>query len=70
MARLIKARAKALVDEQFFQNSDQVIEYTQKLKQLHKEPESSILRKELDIGDGVLDPKIKEQELRNWFEFI
>ena len=70
MARLIKARAKALVDEQFFQNFDQVTEYTQKLKKLHKEPASLILRKELDIGVGVLDPKIKEQELRNWLEFI
>jgi GMP synthase (glutamine-hydrolysing) len=70
MARLIKARAKALVDEQFFQNFDQVTEYTQKLKKLHKEPESLMLRKELDIGVGVLDPKIKEQELRNWLEFI
>jgi GMP synthase (glutamine-hydrolysing) len=70
MARLIKARAKALVDEQFFQNFDQVTEYTQKLKKLHKESESSILGKELDIGVGVLDPKIREQELRNWLEFI
>ncbi len=70
MARLIKARAKALVDEQFFQNFDQVTEYTQKLKKLHKESESSILGKELDIGAGVLDPKIREQELRNWLEFI
>ncbi len=70
MARLIQARAKALVDEQFFQSFDQVTEYTQKLKKLHKESESSILRKELDIGVGVLDPKIREQELRNWLEFI
>jgi len=70
MARLIQARAKALVEEQFFQNFDQVTEYTQKLKKLHKEPESSILGKELDIGAGVLDPKIREQELRNWLEFI
>ncbi len=70
MARLIQARAKALVDEQFFQNFDQVTEYTQKLKKLHKESESSTLGKELDIGAGVLDPKIREQELRNWLEFI
>jgi GMP synthase (glutamine-hydrolysing) len=70
MARLIKARAKALVDEQFFQNFDQVTEYTQKLKKLHKESESSILGKELVIGVGVLDSKIREQELRNWLEFI
>ena len=70
MARLIQARAKALVDEQFFQNFDQVTEYTQKLKKLHKESESSTLGKELDIGAGVLDPEIREQELRNWLEFI
>ncbi len=51
-------------------NFDQVTEYTQKLKKLHKEPESSTFGKELDIGVGVLDPKIREQELRNWLEFI
>ena len=56
--------------EQSRKNFDQVTEYTQKLKKLHKESESLTLGKELDIGVGVLDAKIREQELRNWLEFI
>lgn len=70
MARLIKARAEALVKENFFQNTNQVIEYADKLNQLQDNPLSLELRKELNIGDSVLDTKIKEQELRNWINYI
>lgn len=70
MARLLKARAEALVKENFFQNTNQVVEYADKLIQLHKNPHSVELSKELNIGEDVLDPQIKEQELRNWLKFI
>lgn len=70
MGRLLKARAEALVKENFFQNANQVIEYAEKLIQLHNNPHFLELRKELNIGEGVLDLRIKEQELRNWLKFI
>ncbi len=70
MARLIKARAQALVEEGFFENSDQVLEYTDKMNKLHKNPDSQKLKTQLNIDDSVVDPRIKEQELRNWLEYI
>ncbi len=70
MARLLKARAEALVKENFFQNTHQVVDYAQKLNRLQDHPLSLELRKELNIGEGVLDPTIKEQELRNWLDYI
>ncbi len=70
MARLLKARAEALVKEKFFQDTNQVVEYADKLNQLHQNPNSLELSKELNIGNGVLDPQIKEQELRNWLNYI
>ncbi|MCP4670784.1 MAG: hypothetical protein GY857_05710 [Desulfobacula sp.] len=70
MARLIKARAQALVDEGFFNTTDQVLEYAKKMDQLHDNPESEELKTQLNIDGSVIDPEIKEQELRNWLEFV
>ncbi|MCP4103932.1 MAG: type 1 glutamine amidotransferase [Desulfobacteraceae bacterium] len=68
MARLIKARAEPLVKEGFFSATDEVLAYTDKLIALHKQPDSSELRLELDIGEDILNPEIREQELRNWID--
>jgi GMP synthase (glutamine-hydrolysing) len=70
MARLIKARAQALVTEGFFTTTDQVIEYAKKMGQLHDKPESEELKTQLNIDDSVIDPEIKEQELRNWLNYL
>ena len=70
MARLIKARAQALVDETFFQTTGDVIQYADQLNQLHQHPDNLELSTQLNIGEGVLTPQIKEQELRNWLRYI
>lgn len=70
MARLIKARAQALVTEGFFNTTDQVLEYAKKMDKLHENPESVELKISLNIDDSVVDPGIKELELRNWLEFV
>ena len=70
MARLIKARAQALVDEELFQTTNHVIHYADQLNRLHHDPNNYELSSGLNIGAGVLEPQIKEQELRNWLKFI
>ena len=70
MARLIKARAQALVTEGFFEKIDQALEYAKKLIQLHETPESVKLKTQLNIDESVIDSGIKEQELRNWLNYL
>lgn len=70
MARLIAARARALVREGFFPDEAAVATYAAKMKQLSADPDSAVLRAELDVGDDIIDPLIRETELRNWLRFI
>jgi GMP synthase (glutamine-hydrolysing) len=70
MGRLIAARAKALVREGFFPDEAAVASYAATMKELAADPASVELRAELDVGDDILDPRIREVELRNWLRFI
>jgi GMP synthase (glutamine-hydrolysing) len=70
MARLIAARAKALVREGFFPDDAAVATYAARMKELSANPDSAGLRTELDVGDDIIDPQIRELELRNWLRFI
>jgi GMP synthase (glutamine-hydrolysing) len=70
MARLISARAEPLVKEGFFPNSDEVKAYAKKMHSLHQNPNSHALREELGVGEDILDEKIREQELRNWIDYL
>jgi GMP synthase (glutamine-hydrolysing) len=70
MARLIAARAQPLTQEGFFKEEDAVKMFTDKLEALFNNPGSTALREELDIGDDILDPGIREQELRNWVDHL
>lgn len=70
MARLIRARAQALVKEGFFSQEDHVRAYAEELAALHKNPGSQELRRKLDIGDDIIDPAIREIEIRNWLDFL
>ncbi len=70
MSQLIAARAAALVKEGFFTNEAEVRLYAEKMEQLHKTPNDKVLRAELDIGDDIIDPQIREQELRNWIDYL
>ena len=68
MARLISARAGALVREGFFNTTDEVQTYAATMHALHQNPDSLELRQELDIGDDILDMEIRQQELKNWID--
>jgi GMP synthase (glutamine-hydrolysing) len=70
MARLIAARAKALAREGFFPDEAAVATYAARMKELSANPDSATLRTELDVGDDIIDPQIRELELRNWLRFI
>jgi GMP synthase (glutamine-hydrolysing) len=70
MGRLIAARAKALVREGLFPDEAAVAAYAAKMKDLAADPDSATLRTELDVGDDIIDPRIRELELRNWLRFI
>ncbi len=70
MGRLIAARAQALVKEGFFPNEEAVVEYANKMKALHEHPDDVALREELNVGDDILDPRIRQQELRNWIDYL
>ncbi|MBC8447972.1 MAG: type 1 glutamine amidotransferase [Chloroflexi bacterium] len=70
MARLIKARAKPLIKEGFFQETAEVHALADKTIDLHRHPDSQPLREELNVGDDILTAEIKEVELRNWIDHL
>lgn len=70
MARLISARAQPLVNEGIFATVDDVQAYAAKMHALYKNPDSVQIREELDIGDDIIDAEIREQELRNWIDYL
>jgi GMP synthase (glutamine-hydrolysing) len=70
MGRLIAARAKALVREGFFPDEESVAVYAAKMKELAANPSDAGLRADLRVGDDILDPAIRQVELRNWLRFV
>ncbi len=70
MGRLIAARAEALVREGHFPDEKAVAIHASNMKALHANPDSAELRERLEVGDDIIDPQIREVELRNWLSFI
>jgi GMP synthase (glutamine-hydrolysing) len=70
MGRLIAARAKALVREGHFPDEEAVAVYAAKMQDLAANPESADLRADLRVGDDIIDPQIRQLELRNWLRFV
>jgi len=70
MGSLIASRAEALVREGHFPDEEAVATYASDMKALHANPDSAELRKRLEIGNDIIDPQIREVELRNWLKFI
>ncbi len=70
MGRLIAARSVALVKEGHFPDEQAVASYAADMQALYANPQSTQLREKLDVGDDIIDPQIRELELRNWLKFI
>ena len=68
MAPLLIARREALTKEGFFGSEAEVERYAGRLMELSNTPEDEHLRRELKIGSDILDPHIRETELRNWID--
>lgn len=66
MARLIDARAEALVREGFFADRAAAQEMVARLEALARDPGRKDLRWALAIDDDLLDDGIRARELRNW----
>jgi len=70
MGRLIAARAEALVREGHFSDEEAVAVYAAKMRALHADPGSEELRDTLGVGDDIVDPAIRQVELRNWLRVV
>ncbi len=70
MARLLKARAAPLVKEGFFKEEADVCAHAAKMIALHRDPTHRKLAEELEVDADILNPAIRERELRNWVDFV
>ncbi len=70
MGRLIAARAKPLVAEGFFEAEADVQNYADQMMALHRNPQAADLRAALAVDETILDPSLREQELRNWIDHL
>lgn len=70
MGKLIGARAEALVREGHFADAEAVAAYAKDMMALYADPDSVELRERLGVGDDIIDPAIRQVELRNWLRFV
>jgi GMP synthase (glutamine-hydrolysing) len=70
MARLITARSGRLREEGFFRDPDDLGQYVGRLEALHEEPDRKDLRWQLDIGEDLVSPDIRQLEFRNWLTHV
>lgn len=66
MARLVAARAEALIREGFFADTAVAREMVGRLEALARDPDRKDLRWALAIDDDLLDERLRWCELRNW----
>ncbi len=69
-ARLIAARAGALVKEGFFEKEEDVLRYAEEMKQLFKSPSDEKLRRKLGVDETLLDDHVRQLEFANWLEYL
>lgn len=70
MARLIDARKKPLTKEGFFNEESEVASLVGQMIALSEEPENGELRQALNVGDDILDDKIRQLEVENWLKYL
>ncbi len=70
MGRLIAARSEALVREGHFVDVAAVDAYAADMIALYESPDSAELRASVGVGDDIIDPAIRQIELRNWLRFV
>jgi GMP synthase (glutamine-hydrolysing) len=68
LARLCVLRAEGLVAQGSFRDRAEAIDYAEQLETLHRDPGREDVARRLGVGADVLDPEIRQRELRNWLE--
>jgi GMP synthase (glutamine-hydrolysing) len=68
MARLIVAREELLVREGFFTGHDDMLNHVERMETLHENPGRKDLRWQLGVDDDIIDPGIRQCEVKNWLQ--
>lgn len=66
LARLCFCRKQKLTDKGFFRNLDEAQDFVDDLEALHAAPERKDLAWRLGIDEDVMDPVVRQAEVRNW----
>ena len=69
MARLINAREKKLTFEGYFKSHEDMVEYTNTLEAIAKDPSRKDLRWMTGIDNDLLNDEIRQCEFGNWLKF-
>jgi GMP synthase (glutamine-hydrolysing) len=70
MARLITARADALIREGFFADREALEAKVARMGGLVRDPGRRDLRWDVAVGDDILDDDIRQCEFRNWLRKV
>ena len=68
LARLCFCRKQKLVDKGFFRSSEDAQDFVEALEALHQDPSRKDLAWLLGIDEDVMNPDIRQAEVRNWIE--
>jgi GMP synthase (glutamine-hydrolysing) len=68
IARLMHCRTEKLINLGFFSNSDNAAAYIASLEALHESPDQKDLAWQLGIDADVMNPDVRQIEVRNWIE--
>jgi GMP synthase (glutamine-hydrolysing) len=70
LARLCYCRREKLVEKGFFADVPTALGFVEDLETLHQTPARRDLAWRLGIDADVMDPRIRQAEVRNWIEFL
>jgi len=70
LARLMHCRTEKLIKLGFFENSVDAVSYIQRLELLHQSPDRKDLAWQLGIDADVIDPDVRQMEVRNWINHL
>jgi GMP synthase (glutamine-hydrolysing) len=68
LARLTFCRIQKLMEAGFFRDRQQALAYVEKLETLHQDAGRKDLAWSLGIDDDVMDPTVRQLEVRNWID--
>jgi GMP synthase (glutamine-hydrolysing) len=70
MARLTFCRIEKLVRLGFFHSPEDAQRHVDLLEALHEDPSRKDIAWQLGIDNDLMDPAIRQREVRNWFEHL